>query len=118
MHIPKNYFHDRLVLLLLSINTFITVIVTVLSLLRIKGGNSEGFIGQYHSNLGLSAFETGSPMTFVSFIVFGVFVLVLHLLLSMHTYHRRREYSIIILWMGLILLLLLLIVSNALSVLR
>lgn len=118
MHIPKNYFHDRLVLLLLSINTFLAVFVTALSLLRLKSGNSEGFVGQYHSNLGLSAFEPGSPATFVSFIVFAALVLVLHTLLSMRTYHRRREYSVVILWMGLVLLLLLLIVSNALAVLR
>ena len=118
MHIPKNYFHDRLVLLLLSINTFLAVFVTVLSLIRLKGGNSESFVGQYHSNLGLSAFEPGSAGTFISFILFGALVLVLHTLLSMRTYHRRREYSIIILWMGLVLLLLLLIVSNALSVLQ
>jgi hypothetical protein len=118
MHIPKNYFHDRLILLLLSVNTFLVVIVTALSLLRIKGGNTEGFIGQYHSNLGLAAFDPGSAATFVSFIIFGLFVLFLHLILSMRTYQRRRQYSIIILWMGLVLLLLLLIVSNALSVLQ
>lgn len=117
MHIPKNYFHDRLVLLLLSINTFLAVFVTVLSLLRLRG-NSEGFVGQYHSNLGLSAFEPGSATTFISFIIFAVLVLGLHTILSIRTYHRRREYSIVILWMGLVLLLLLLIVSNALAVLR
>lgn len=118
MHIPKNYFHDRLILLLLSINTFLVVLVTALSLIRLKSGNSESFVGQYHSNLGLSAFETGSAATFVSFIVFGILVLGLHMLLSMRTYHRRREYSVVILWMGLVLLLLLLIVSNALAVLQ
>lgn len=118
MHIPKNYFHDRLVLLLLSVNTFITIFVTILTLLRLRGSNSESFVGQYHSNLGLSAFEPGSPATFISFIVFGILVLVLHTILSMRTYYRRREYSVTILWMGLFLLVLLLIVSNALSVLQ
>lgn len=116
MHIPKNYFHDRLVLLLLSVNTFLTVLVSVVTLLRLKSGNTEGIIGQYHANLGrLSAFEPGSALTLVSFIGFALLVLVLHTVLSMRTYHRRREYAVTILWMGLILLILLLIVSNALS---
>ncbi len=118
MHIPKNYFHDRIVLLLLSINAFLAAFVTILTLFRLRGGNSEGFVGQYHANLGLSAFQPGSVSTFVSFIVFAVLILVLHTILSMRTYSRRREYSLIVLWMGLVLLLLLLVVSNALSVLQ
>lgn len=118
MHIPKNYFQDRLILLLLSTNTFFTVLTSLLILFRLRNGNSEGLIGQYHANLGLSAFQPGSKSTFISFIIFTVLVLVLHTLLSMRMYHRRRDYSVAILWMGLFLLVLALIVSNSLSVLQ
>ena len=118
MHIPKNYFHDRLILLLLSVNAFLAVFVTALSLIRLKNGNTDSFVGQYHSNLGLSAFEPGSASTFIGFVIFALLVFGLHWVLSMRTYHRRREYSVVVLWMGLFLLLLLLIVSNALSVLQ
>lgn len=118
MHIPKNYFHDRLVLLLLSINAFLAIFATALTLIRLKNANSESFVGQYHSNLGLSAFEPGSASTFIGFIIFALLVFGLHTTLSMRMYSRRREYSVVILWMGLFLLLLLLIVSNALSVLQ
>lgn len=118
MHIPKNYFHDRLILTLLSINSIFTVFITVLTVLRLKSGDSENFIGQYHANLGLSAFEPGSAMTFIGFIVFAFLVLILHTILSMRTYYRRREYSVIVLWLGLLLLLILFVVSNALSVLQ
>ena len=107
-----------MVLLLLTLNTFLAVLVTILTLVRLKDGNTEGLVGQYHSNLGLSAFQPGSRSTFISFIVFAVLVHGLHTLLSMRTYHRRKEFSIVILWMALFLLLLLLIVTNALSVLQ
>jgi hypothetical protein len=118
MHIPKNYFHDRLVLLLISINAFLAIFTSLLIVFRLKNGNNEGLVGQYHSNLGLSAFEPGTKGTFISFIGFAALVLVLHTLLSMRMYYRRRDYSLTILWMGLFLLILLLIVSNALSVLQ
>lgn len=118
MHIPKNYFQDRLVLLLISTNAFLAVFTSLLILFRVRGGNTEGLVGQYHANLGLSAFEPGSTGTYLSFVFFVFMVLVLHTLLSMRMYHRRKEYSIAILWMGLFLLLFALIVSNALSVLQ
>lgn len=118
MHIPKNYFHDRLVLLLVSINIFLAVFTSLLIIFRLNGSSSEGFIGQYHANLGLSAFEPGNTTTYVAFIAFVFFVAIFHTLLSMRMYYRRHEYAIAVLCMGLFLLLLALIVSNALSVLQ
>lgn len=118
MHIPKNYFHDRLVLLLISISSFLAVFTSILILFRLQNGNNDGLIGQYHSNLGLSAFEPGTRATYFSFVIFAFLVLTLHLILSMRMYHRRRDFSIAILWMALFLQVLLLIVSNALSVLQ
>ena len=118
MHIPKNYFHDRLVLLLISINAFLALFTSLLVLFRLRGSGSDGLVGQYHANLGLSAFEPGTTATYIAFVGFVFAVLILHTLLSMRMYHRRRDYSISILWMGLFLLVLALIVSNALSVLQ
>lgn len=118
MTIPKNYFHDRLVLLLVSFNFFFAALTSILIVFRLGSSNAEGIVGQYHANLGLSAYEPGSTGTFVSFIVFVAFVFALNTLLSMRMYHRRREFSVIILWMGLLLLILALVVSNALSVLQ
>lgn len=117
MHIPKNYFQDRLVLLLISISSFLAIFTSLLILFRLRNDSNEGLIGQYHSNLGLSAFETGSSSTYFSFILFAILVITLHTILSMKMYHKRRDFSIAILWTGLFLQLLLLIVSNALSVL-
>ena len=115
MHIPKNYFQDRLVLLLITLNTFLAVGSSLLVLFRLRSGNPEGFVGQYHANLGLSAFKPGSTSTFISFVAFAGIVLTLHVLLSMRMYHHRRHFAVAILWLALFLLLLLLIVGNALA---
>jgi hypothetical protein len=118
MNIPKKYFHDRMVLLLLSINTFVALLSSILILLRLDGGRTDGYIVQYRANLGLSAFKTGSASTLISFIVFAGLVLLFHTIMSMKVYHLRRHFSVAILAMGLLLLVLSMIVSNALLVLR
>ncbi len=118
MHIPKNYFHDRMVLLLLSINSFLAIIGSLLILLRLDVGRPDGYIVQYRSDLGLSAFKSGGVSTFVSFIIFIALTLIFHAVLSMRVYNIRRQLSIAILALGLLLLLLAIIVSNALLVLR
>lgn len=118
MHIPKKYFHDRIVLLLLSINTFLALLCSLLILLRLDVGRPDGYIVQYRANLGLSAFKSGGASTLISFILFALVVLVFHTVLSMRIYPLRRHFAVAILGMGLLLLILSIIVSNALLVLR
>jgi hypothetical protein len=119
MHIPKNYFHDKMVLLLGSINAFLAAACTLLVLLRIGvGQGSNGYIAQYRANLGINRFKTGDVIDLLSFIAFALIVLVFNILLSMRTYPLRRELSLVVLGLGALLLLLATIVSNALLVLR
>jgi hypothetical protein len=118
MQIPKNFFHDRVVLLLLSINTFLALLGSILVLLRLDTGRPDGYIVQYRANLGLSAFKSGNATTLISFIIFAGLVLAFHTLLSMRVYHIRRNVAVTVLAMGLLLLCISLIVSNALLVLR
>lgn len=118
MHIPKRYFHDRIILLLLSINTFLALLCSVLILLKLDSGQSEGYIIQYRANLGLSAFKSGGVSTLISFILFAGLVLVFHTLLSIRVYSIKRNFAVAVLGMGLLLLLIATIVSNALLVLR
>lgn len=118
MHIPKNYFHDRIVLLILSTNTFLALFGSILVLLRLDVGRPDGYIVQYRANLGLSAFKSGSATTLISFILFALLVLGFHFVLSLRVYEARRQFAVTILAMGLLLLLLSIIVSNALLVLR
>lgn len=118
MTIPTKYFHDRLILLLLSINVFLTFLTSIFILLRLSSDHGNGYIVQYRENLGISAFKTGSVTELLSFIGFAILVLVIHGLLSMRAYHIHRQLSITILSLGVLLLVLACIVSNALLLLR
>jgi len=53
MATPKTYFHDHTVLLLLSINTFLAIGGSILTLVRLSTSQGTGFIVQYRSNLGI-----------------------------------------------------------------
>jgi hypothetical protein len=117
MHIPKGYFHDKIVVLLLSINAFLVLLGTVLVLLRLDGG-SEVYIVEYRANLGLSAFKRGGPETLYSFVIFGLIIFALHTLISIRVYPIRRQFAVAVLAMGSLLLMLSIVVSNALLILR
>lgn len=119
MPVPKKYLHDKLVLLLVSVNGFLAFLCCLLVLLRLESsGGSGGYIVQYRANLGISAFKTGDVTALLSFIAYAVVICVINVFLSIKTYHLRRQLSITILALGVLLLLLALIVSNALLVLR
>ncbi len=119
MPMPKKYFHDRLILLLLSVNGFLAFLCIALVFLRLgAAAGSQGYIVQYRANLGISAFKTGGVSTIVAFAFFALIVLAAQVALSIRTYEIRRELSVAILGLGLPLLVLAVIVSNALLVLR
>ena len=118
MAIPKGYFHDRLILLLLTITSFLAVLGSILVLLRLDPGRNEGYIVQNRTNLGISAFKVGHASDLLAFIVFLAIVLIVNTILSIKVYPIHRQFAIAILSMGLLLITLAIIVSNALLVLR
>lgn len=118
MAAAKSYFQDRLVLLLLSVNIFLTLLAAILILFRIGSAGSSGFIVQYRANLGTSAYKVGSVSNLVAFILFALIVLVTHSVLGWKSYHIRRQLALTILALGSLLLILCIIVSNALLALR
>jgi hypothetical protein len=111
------YFHDRLVLLLLSVNSFLAALTTLSTLFRLSGGG-DSFIVQYRAPLGIGAYQPGSISQILAFIGFVIVVLVVHAALSWRTYRIKRELSILILALGTLLLVMALIVSNELLSLR
>lgn len=113
MHIPKNYFHDRLVLLLLSVSTFAALLNTVLIFLRLDNSKTS-YIIQYRANLGLGAYKSGDATTFWSFALFGLLILAIEVILSMRAFPIRRQYAIAICSLSLLLLVLSIVVSSAL----
>lgn len=118
MHIPKHYFHDRAVLLLIGINVFLMFAVAVTVLLRLDTANTTGHIVEYRSQLGLSEFRSGTASALLSFIPFAAIVTIFHTVLSMRVYHIKRHFSVAVLGMGLLLLVLSFLASNALLVLQ
>lgn len=118
MQVPKKYFQDRFVLLLLSVNSFLALFGAAFILLRLDSGRSDSYIIQYRANQGLDAYTSGSAGTFLSFILFLAFVLTFHIVLSIKIYTARRHFATALLGMGVLLLVVAIIVSNALLELR
>ncbi len=116
---PRKYLHDKLILLLVSGNIFLAFLSVVLVFLRLNiGQGSDGYIIQYRSNLGISAFKTGSINGIIAFAVFAALILLVNVGLSVRTYQIRRELAVAVLVAGILLLILGVIVSNALMVLH
>ncbi len=115
MAISKKYFHDHLVLLLLSINVFLAVLSTIFILVRLGSSHGNGYIVAY---LGANDFKTGSVVDLLSLIAFAWLVLVVHTMLSLRAYRIHRQLTVAILSLGLFLLVLNLRVSYALLALH
>ncbi len=118
MAISKQYFHDHLVLLLLSINAFLAIAGSIFILVRLSTSHGTGYIVQYRSSLGINAFKSGSVVELLSFVAFMVLVLGAGTVLSLRIYKIHRQLAITILLLGVLLLVMTIIISNALLVLR
>lgn len=118
MDTSKKYFQDKLILLLVSSNIFLAFLCVVSIFLRIGQGAGEGYIIEYRSNLGISAFARGSIGGIISFAGLAIVIAAINIMISIRAYHIKRVLSTLILGAGILLLVLTLIVSNALLILR
>ncbi len=118
MATSKKYFHDHIVLLLLSINAFLAIAGSIFILIRLSTSHGNGYIFEYRSTPGINHFTNGGVMDLLSFIAFAGLVLAVHTVLSLRAYHIHRQLAIAILSLGVLLLTLTIIISNALLVLR
>lgn len=114
MGTAKKYFNDRIVLLLLSTNAFLTILSGILLLLKLDTSRGTGYIVEFRPNLGLERFKSGSVSELLSFVAFALLMLVMNTILSYKVYHVRRHFSIAILALTLLLLILTLIIIDAL----
>jgi len=115
------FFHDRLILLLLSTNVFLALAGSIFVLVQLSFNHSNTYIVQCRdcSSLGnIDRFTKGSVVQLLSFIVFALIVLAIHIVLSLRTYRIHRQLAVTVLGMGTLLLILTIIVGNALLVLR
>lgn len=106
-----------MVLLLLATNAFLALVGVVSILLRLDSQRTSGYIIEYRSQLGLSAFRSGAAREIWEFIFFMVIVAAFHTILSIRVYGIRRNFAVAVLGMGVLLLALAILVSNALLVL-
>lgn len=113
----RRFFHDRVVLFLLTINGFLALVNVVVILLRL-GGAGDNYIQSYRSNLGLSAITVGGVGELVSFVIFAVGVFVISLFFAMQFHKIRVVSSWIVMILTTLLLILNFIVANALLDLR
>jgi hypothetical protein len=121
MAISKKYFHDHLVMLLLSVNVFLAVGGSLFILVSLSAGHSNGYIVQCRdcsNTAAVNRFTNGGVVSLLSFVVFAFLVLAAHIALSLQAYKIHRQLAIAILALGVLLLALTIIVSNALLVLR
>lgn len=121
MAISQKYFHDHLVMLLLSVNAFLAVGGSLFILVSLSTGHSNVYIIQCRdcSNPdAVNKFTNGSVVSLLGFVVFALLVLVAHVTLSLRAYRVHRQLAIAILALGVLLLALTIIVSNTLLVQR
>jgi len=114
----QKYFHDRLILVLLTVSAFIAVLASLLILLKLDSNHSDVFIVQVRQNLGVGGFKAGHITGLLAFIPFAFLVLIINAILSFRIYRIHRQYAVTILGMLLLLEVLTLVVSNSLLVLR
>jgi hypothetical protein len=114
----KKYFHDHLVLLLLSVSVFLAVFGSIFTLVRLGTGHGTGYIVQYRSSLGINAFEKGGLTDILSLVFFAAIVLVVGIAISLRAYRIHRQLALAMLSLTVLLLLLAVIISNALLALR
>lgn len=121
MATQKKYFHDHVVLLLLSITAFLALATSIFILIKLGSGHSNGYIIQCRDCSNPSAinrFTSGGVGSLLSFIAFAVVVFVANTFISMRAYKVHRQLALVILALGILLLMLTAIISNALLTLR
>ena len=114
MDIPKNYLHDRLVLLLITIVSVVTVIGICVVLLRFDPSRNPIAIVGYRPNVSGTIYQPGKTIDIYSMAVYMIFTAAASIFLSAKTYQVRRFVSIFILAASIFLLILSTIVSNSL----
>ena len=114
MDIPKNYLHDRLVLLLITIISILTVVGVCVVLLRFDPSRNPTTIVGYRPNISGTIYQPGKTIDIYSLAIYMVFTAAAAIFLGAKTYQARRFISVFILSACIFLLILSTIVANSL----
>lgn len=104
MATPKRYTHDRTVLLLLTVNIFLTLLITLLVMLALTGSADKVLTIEHRPSLGLGANTVGTTFDMASLVVFPLLVLSVNTILSVKVYPIRRHFGIVVLGMATMLI--------------
>lgn len=115
MQNQKKYFHDRVVLLLLSFNILIALLISLFLSLKLSNLPAsyypiiQGRFPEYQK-----IYNHGTIVSLYSIVVFIVLIVFINAFLSIKIYPYKRDYSIIILGLGILLVVLSYLVSQSL----
>ncbi len=118
MQIPKKFFRDRLVLLLLTVLAALMAAGVSLVLLKFDISKNPITIVAFRPNIIGNNYVSGRPIDIYSLALFMVLTSVGAALLSAHVYEVRRYLSVFILASSVLLLVLSVIVANSLIALH
>ncbi len=119
MKTDKHIIQDRSALLLVSIDTFLTIAAVVLVGLKLNASRGTvNYIISYRSSLGIDGYTQGTVWDVMSFIAAALLIYAFSILLAYRTYRVRRDLALATLSLSMALLIFLIIVSNALLILR
>ncbi len=114
MQIPKKFFHDRIILLLITVLAMLLAAGVSLILLKFDASNNPATIVAFRPNVIGNNYVSGHPIDIYSLAVFMVLTSAGAALLSAHIYEVRRYLSIFILATSVLLMILSVIVANSL----
>lgn len=110
MSTTRKYFHDRFVLFVLTVNTFLAFVC--LSTVVFRLGDTSGlYVKRYQPNLGIDSITPGGVIDMLAFPVFSLIVLVSFGLFALKLYAIKKQFAWILLAMATLLLILSLTIS-------
>lgn len=114
MHIPKNYFRNRNVLILLSANAALFLLSVMGVILSVNPGENPDSIVAYRAVERVGQIQ-GPTGDLYQFGLFSIVVTVASVMISMKLYAHRKHLSIGVLGMNILLLVMAIIIFNALT---
>jgi hypothetical protein len=116
MNSKNKYFHDRAILLLLSFNVLVSLLSSLIILLKLINLPTDYYpFVQGRFPAGQKIYNTGSVVSLYSFIVFILVMLAINGVLSYKTYPYKKNFSTIILSLNFLLVILTYLVSQSLT---
>lgn len=114
LKVPKHYFHDRSVLVLVSVNLALFILSTINVLLGVDADENPTSIIAYRDTTKVGQIS-GPTSDLYQFAVFGCIVTIAAIILSMKLFAHRRHLAVGVLALNVLLLGMTIIIFNALT---